>query len=172
MNPPNDRPNGQNFAINPPLRRRATEISSIRESDDSSIAGASSAREYEVGYKRPPKATQFKAGQSGNPKGRQRGAKGLNTLARDTLTSKVRVRTPDGEKRMSKMEAVLQKTIELAMKGNARAIMMLFSLYRPAVPDGPGTESGAGHDNDLTETDLEILNMMRDEVRRELGGAS
>lgn len=27
---------------------------------------------YEVGYGRPPKATQFKPGQSGNPKGRPR----------------------------------------------------------------------------------------------------
>ena len=30
---------------------------------------------YEVGYGKPPKGTQFKAGQSGNPKGRPKGSK-------------------------------------------------------------------------------------------------
>ena len=30
---------------------------------------------YEVGYKKPPKATRFKPGLSGNPKGRPRCAK-------------------------------------------------------------------------------------------------
>lgn len=82
------------------------------------------------------------------------------------------MRTADGEKRISKMEAVLQKTIELAMKGNPRAIMMLFNLYRPAVPDLPAPENEAGPNNDLSDTDLEILSMMRDEFRRELGEGS
>jgi hypothetical protein len=152
------RPHGQNASINPPLRRRRT--------------SPSAAPEYEVGYKRPPKASQYKPGQSGNPKGRPRGATGLNTLARDTLTSKVRVRTPDGEKRMSKMEAVLQKALELAMKGDARAIMLLISLYRPAVPDAQAPDHGAGNDYDPTETDLQILAKFRDEIRRQLGEGS
>ncbi len=33
------------------------------------------ADEYEVGYKRPPKHTQFKLGQSGNMKGRPKGTR-------------------------------------------------------------------------------------------------
>jgi len=35
----------------------------------------SKAGSYEVGYKKPPKQTQFKKGQSGNPKGRKKGSK-------------------------------------------------------------------------------------------------
>ncbi len=149
---------GQRSAVNPPPRHRPI-----------STSGAPG---YEVGYKRPPKASQYKPGQSGNPKGRPRGAKGINTLARETLTAKVRVRTPDGEKRMSKMEAVLQKTVELAMKGNARAIILLLNLYRPAVPDAPMAEHGTGSGDDLTQTDIEILEMFRNDIRLQLGRES
>jgi len=31
--------------------------------------------DYEVGYARPPEATRFRPGRSGNPKGRPKGAK-------------------------------------------------------------------------------------------------
>ena len=34
---------------------------------------SNSKREYEVGYKKPPKEGQFKKGQSGNPRGRPKG---------------------------------------------------------------------------------------------------
>ena len=37
-------------------------------------------RGYEVGYGKPPKATRFKKGQSGNPKGRPRRQKTLGRL--------------------------------------------------------------------------------------------
>ena len=154
---------GQRCAVNPPPRHRP--ISTSRAPDYR-------APDYEVGYKRPPKASQYKPGQSGNPKGRPRGAKGINTLARETLTAKVRVRTPDGEKRMSKMEAVLQKTVELAMKGNARAIILLLNLYRPAVPDAPMAEQGTGSGDDLSQTDIEILEMFREDIRLQLGRGS
>ena len=35
---------------------------------------------YEIGYKKPPKHSKFKKGQSGNPKGRPKGSKSLKEL--------------------------------------------------------------------------------------------
>ena len=47
---------------------------------------------YEVGYKKPPKHTQFKKGQIANPKGRPKGAKSLPTLVDEELSAQVKVR--------------------------------------------------------------------------------
>lgn len=120
---------------------------------------------YAVGYKKPPKHTQFKPGRSGNPRGRPKGAKGLNTMARELLTQKVAVRTAAGEKKMSRMEATLQKLHELAMKGNPRAIAEMLKLYANAVPD-QRHDAPDEREEDLTATDLAML----DELRRMIGG--
>jgi hypothetical protein len=113
--------------------------------------------DYTVGYGKPPVATRFKPGKSGNPKGRPKAAKGLNTIVRKTLTQKVSVRTANGEQRISRIEAALHKTVELAMKGNPRALAQLIKLYADAVPDAQTSVDQRAPDQDLTATDLAIL---------------
>lgn len=120
--------------------------------------------DYEVGYGKPPKHTRFKPGQSGNPKGRPKRAKGLNTLVRETLSQKVAVRTAAGHRKISQIEAALLKTGELAMKGNLRALVELVKLYRNAVPDEPHGAGENEREEDLTSADLAIL----EELRRQL----
>lgn len=46
-------------------------------------------KDYEVGYGKPPKRTRFKKGQSGNPKGRPKGAKGFTASLKREMESKV-----------------------------------------------------------------------------------
>jgi hypothetical protein len=124
------------------------------------------APKYEVGYGRPPIQSRFKPGKSGNPKGRPKGATGLNTLARELLTARVPVRTSSGEKKMRRIEAVLHKTFELALKGNPRALSQVLSLYVSAVPETAVAESALAAD-ELSPTDLAILDEFKANVLRE-----
>ena len=117
--------------------------------------------DYTVGYRKPPVATQFKPGRTGNSKGRPRAAKGLKTIVRETLTQKVAVRTANGERRISRIEAALHKTVELAMKGNPRALAQLIKLYADAVPDAKTIADQQVPDQDLTATDLAMLEELR-----------
>lgn len=122
---------------------------------------------YKVGYGRPPLHTQFRKGQSGNPKGRPRGAKSLNTLARERLIETIKIRTSRGEKKVSRMEALLMKTIEKAANGDARAFENLAKLYAAAVPDAPIVDQPES-DDQLSAVDELTLNLMRQRYEAKL----
>lgn len=141
---------------NPPLRKRIRPIVPVEHGQPQASPGR-----YEIGYKKPPKSSQFQPGQSGNPKGRKKGTKGMKTLARETLTAKVIVRTTDGTKKMERIEALMHKFIELAMKGNPRAMLALFNMYENAIPDLAYSDGADISAPPLTETDEAILAELR-----------
>ena len=64
---------------------------------------------YEVGYKKPPKSSQFKKGKSGNPKGRPKKSKNLNTLLNKELDEVVTVREQGKVIQLSKRELMVKK---------------------------------------------------------------
>jgi hypothetical protein len=79
-------------------------------------------------YGKPPKASQFKPGQSGNPKGRPKGAPNIRTDLDETLRALVEVRTNRGVRRITMQKAFLQTLAEKANDGDLRAIQHLTSL--------------------------------------------
>jgi hypothetical protein len=83
---------------------------------------------YAVGRGRPPIATRFKPGKSGNPKGRPKGSKNAQSLAKAELNRKVVV-TVSGKKRsMTVAEIASRRLGDKAMAGDAKAFSFLIAI--------------------------------------------
>ena len=89
---------------------------------------AESHDEYEVGYGKPPKATRFKKGQSGNPKGRPKGAKGFTASLMRELEAGITVREGNRKVKISKGEAAAKRLVAAALNGDMKALGMLARL--------------------------------------------
>lgn len=130
------------------------------EAQSPQIGSAAGSKDYSVGYGKPPKHTQFRKGQSGNPKGRPKFAKGLNTIIREEMLAKIPVRTRRGERYIPRAQAMVLKLLELAGKGDMRALRLLLDLYASAVPDTSAANDSADV-VDFTDADQEILNLLK-----------
>ena len=95
------------------------------------------------GFMNPPRHTQFQKGKSGNPRGRPRKRKDINTVLQQVLERKVRVR--DAERQMPIREALIWKLRELALQGDKQAL----ALQRRIVD-----EAGLGQNNADTPEEL------------------
>jgi|SRR5262245_12502094 len=84
--------------------------------------------EYKVGYGKPPKASRFKSGTSGNAKGRPKGSKNLKTLIRRALTSTIAIQEGSRTRWVSKIEGVVLRQLQDALKGNDRAAMAVIKM--------------------------------------------
>jgi len=89
---------------------------------------AKSDTDYAVGYKRPPKSTQFKPGVSGNPKGKPKGSRSVGALLQDIIQQKVAVTENGKTRRLPVMEIMLRRLANEAMRGEQRSIKFLLSL--------------------------------------------
>jgi len=63
--------------------------------------------QYKVGYGKPPKASQFKRGKSGNPRGRPKGSLRLATDLAAELGEQITVREDGRSRRVSKQRALI-----------------------------------------------------------------
>jgi Family of unknown function (DUF5681) len=121
-------------------------------------------KKYEVGYGKPPKHSQFKKGQSGNPKGRRKGSRNLKTDVKDTLKQRVRL-TKDGKpKTVSTQQAALLRLREKALAGDSRSLDRLIELAR-LYNDDELAEAAS----ELTGTDADILEGFKERLLRKEG---
>jgi hypothetical protein len=93
--------------------------------------------EYKVGYRKPPKATQFQKGKSGNPKGRPKGRskfKSLSRILRDSLLEEIEVVANGKRRKMLRLETVVAKQFAQAMNGNPQSAKFLIGLAEKHLP--------------------------------------
>lgn len=93
---------------------------------------------YEVGYGRPPTATRFRPGQSGNPKGRPKGSRNAKTGEVDAMRLKslimeeayrvIQVRDGGKTRAMSILQASLRSLGMQSAQGKQGAMCKLFEL--------------------------------------------
>ena len=84
--------------------------------------------DYEVGYRKPPKRTQFKKGQSGNPAGRPPRSRNMKRLMDELLDETVEVTENGKPLILSKREALLRRLYADAIRGDAQAMRQLLGI--------------------------------------------
>lgn len=105
------------------------------------------ARERSVGYGKPPKATQFKPGKSGNPKGRPKSSLNLTTALAGELGEQITVRENGKSRRMSKQSALLKTLVAKALQGDTKAAGIVLTLSARLFEDtGEHDEGIIGHE--------------------------
>lgn len=83
-----------------------------------------------VGYMNPPENTRFKKGRSGNPLGRPRKPKDINTILHQVLKRKVRIR--DEERKIPISDALILKLRELALQGDKQCLALQRQIIKQA----------------------------------------
>jgi uncharacterized protein DUF5681 len=110
--------------------------------------------EYEVGYKKPPKHTQFQKGKSGNPGGRRKPTTDLVTALQRTLGELITIREHGQTRRVTRLEAALHQMVAKATAGDIAAFRSLSALIQAyQQPHEPAPKTSA----ELEEADRKIL---------------
>lgn len=91
--------------------------------------GAEEGQEDPIGYGRPPKHTQFRPGQSGNPKGRPKGSKNLMKIVEELAKENVVIRQNGRRRTIDGKEAVLRSLFLKALDRDSRAIDAMLKLF-------------------------------------------
>jgi hypothetical protein len=95
--------------------------------------------DYGVGYGRPPKETQFKKGQSGNPRGRPKGSESLKTVIQEELDRKITILVKGKKKNITTRRALVRKGIHLGLtKGDVKMLRAMGALQDDALPEQTG----------------------------------
>jgi len=90
---------------------------------------------YTVGYGKPPKNTQFKPGQSGNPKGRPRKTTTFDDDVETELRSAVIVLEDGKRRKMTKRRAIAKRLVSKALGGDVRSTELLLDSSQQGRPD-------------------------------------
>jgi hypothetical protein len=118
--------------------------------------------DYEVGYGKPPKQTQFAQGKSGNPNGRPKGSKNLATVFMEIGRERITVTEAGRTRTITKAEAVVHQLTNKAASGDPRARREYFQVHKMLQPP-ESTEEVAP---DLSDRDKDLMKNFRKRMDR------
>jgi len=112
------------------------------------------------GYSNPPQNTQFKPGQSGNPKGRPKGIMNTMTFLEKELNSTIYINENGRRIRISKKQAILKQYINQAIKGDFRHFSHLFPHLLDIDKNSLETKQLKINKQEMEEQMRDVLNMI------------
>jgi hypothetical protein len=87
--------------------------------------------DYPVGYKKPPRDTQFKPGQSGNRKGRPKRSATFADVLSKQLRKQVKVTMGNKAQNISMFEAIAIKHVSQAANGDPKSTAIVLNSLKP-----------------------------------------
>jgi hypothetical protein len=120
---------------------------------------------YEVGYGKTPLSGRFPKGQSGNPKGRPKGARNVSTVIEAVLNERIAVTVHGRRKSITTLEALIRGLRADALSGNlkSRLTMVNLAFQIEAKKDGMPSPNSAS-----TEADSQIMARLVERIRSQV----
>ncbi len=103
-----------------------TEATAIGKTDE--VDQRLQADGYSVGYGNPPRRSQFKPGQSGNPKGRRKAARGTQAIIDAELNSRVPIIEGGRRRTITKRELLAKQLVKKAIEGDPKAVAAIMKI--------------------------------------------
>ncbi len=86
--------------------------------------------------RKPPASGKFKKGKSGNPKGRPKGSKNLESLLKVELKRKITLRDENGQaKKISVGEAIIKRLVQRAASGEPKSLQLIVNMSKAWTKD-------------------------------------
>jgi hypothetical protein len=123
------------------------------------------ARDYVVGYGKPPLHSRFQKGRSGNPKGRPRGRKNMSTLLSDALNGSVIVVENGRRKKITKREAIVTQLVNKSASADLKATQMVLAM----LSDLESRADASADPAPFTEADQQVIQRIQARLRSEKG---
>tara|TARA_R110002074_G_scaffold351152_1_gene522234 strand:- start:45 stop:470 length:426 start_codon:yes stop_codon:yes gene_type:complete len=116
--------------------------------------------QYKTGYGKPPQQSQFKQGQSGNPKGRPKGHKNFKTDLLDELSEQISIQENGKPRKITKQRALIKSSVAKGIKGDAKAANSVFGMILKVIANVIEDNTA----ETLSETDQMILEQFKHAV--------
>jgi hypothetical protein len=122
--------------------------------------GSDEKSDYQVGYGRPPQHTQFKPGESGNPRGRPRGAKNFFVLLEEELKQRVIINENGRRRKISKRAAIVKHMVNKTLSGDPRLLQILLNELRAREVRGDSVQASFN----LDEGDRDVIRQLQERL--------